>query len=367
MRRPHGSRRTQGRVSAVSDPARILLIRPSALGDVCRTVPVAAALKRRYPAARLDWLVNDAFAPAVASHPDVAAVLEFPRRRFGRWWKSLSAAGAMRDWLLALRRSRYDLVVDCQGLLRSGGLALATGARRRVGYANAAEFGWLGLNDRVWVPEDLHAVDRMMALARHVGADAGAPPDMRLYASSADRSSLDPRLSGARYALLAPTSRWEGKRWPMERFGSLATRLLDDGLVDRVAIVGASGEREQCAPLGQLAARDSRVVDLVGATSVGGLMAAVERAAIVVANDSAALHMAVGFDRPLVALFGPTRIDRVGPYGRAHDVIQKVRPGERLDHKDDRLGRGLMQRITLEEVLEAAASRVGKADTITRC
>jgi ADP-heptose:LPS heptosyltransferase len=109
------------------------------------------------------------------------------------------------------------------------------------------------------------------------------------------------------------------------------------------------------------------VVDLVGVTSVGGLMAAVERAAIVVANDSAALHMAVGFDRPLVALFGPTRIDRVGPYGRAGDVIQKLQPGERLDHKDDRLGRGLMERITLEEVLDAAASRVGKADTITRC
>lgn len=351
----------------MSDPARILLIRPSALGDVCRTVPVAAALKRRFPSARLDWLVNDAFAPAVASHPDVAGVVEFPRRRFGQWWRSPTAAAAMRDWLLALRRSRYDLVVDCQGLLRSGALAWVTRAPRRVGYSNAAEFGWLGVNDRTLVPEDLHAVDRMMALAHHAGADAVAPPDMRLYTSPADRSALDPRLTDSRYALLAPTSRWEGKRWPMERFGSLATRLMDDGFVDRVAIVGASGEREQCAPLRDLAARDSRVVDLVGATSVGGLLAAVERAAIVVANDSAALHMAVGFDRPLVALFGPTRIDRVGPYGRAHDVIQKLRPGERLDHKDDRLGRGLMERITLEEVLDAAASRVGRADTITRC
>ncbi len=351
------------------DPARILLIRPSALGDVCRTVPVLAALKRRYPAASIDWLVNDAFAPAVAAHPALRRVVAFPRRRFGAWWRSPATAGELRRWLGDLRRERYDLTVDCQGLARSGFFAWCTRAARRAGYANAEELGWLGLNERVRVPMELHAVDRMMRIARLAGAAADEPPDMRLYTPAEDAENLDERLRAGRYALLAPTSRWDGKRWPMDRFAALALRLLDDGRVDRVAFVGAAGEREQCAPLSELAARDDRVVDLVGRTSVGGLMAAVERAAIVIANDSAALHMAVGFDRPLVALFGPTRVERVGPYGRERDVIQKIEPGERLEHKDEAAGRRLMERISVNEVAEAASARLSGAgaDTITRC
>lgn len=353
----------------MTDPARILLIRPSALGDVCRTVPVLAALSRRFPAASIDWLVNDAFAAAVAAHPALRRVVAFPRRRFGAWWRSPATASELRRWLGELCRERYDLVLDCQGLARSGFFAWCTRAPRRVGYANAEELGWLGLNERVRAPMELHAVDRMMRVAGLAcGGDAG-PPDMRLYTPAEDAASLDPRLHAGRYALLAPTSRWDGKRWPMDRFAALASRLLDEGGVERVAFVGASGEREQCAPLSELAARDTRVVDLVGRTSVGGLMAVVERAAIVIANDSAALHMAVGFDRPLVALFGPTRIERVGPYRRERDVIQKIEPGERLEHKDEAAGRRLMERISVGEVAEAASVRLSGAgaDTITRC
>ena len=85
-------------------------------------------------------------------------------------------------------------------------------------------------------------------------------------------------------------------------------------------------------------------------------MALVESSSLVIANDSAALHMAVGFDRPMVALYGPTRVDRVGPYGREADVIQHVTPSDRLDHKDGAAGRALMERIGVEEVVSRATA-----------
>jgi ADP-heptose:LPS heptosyltransferase len=88
-------------------------------------------------------------------------------------------------------------------------------------------------------------------------------------------------------------------------------------------------------------------------------MAVVEGSRLVVANDSAALHMAVGFGRPIVGLYGPTRLDLVGPYGRAAEVIQHVGPGDRLDHKDEGTGRALMERIAVEEVIAAAGARLG--------
>lgn len=336
-------------------PTSILIIRPSALGDVCRSVPVLASLRGAYPEARIDWLVQDTFADAVAGHPALTNIVRFERGRLGKDLKGVKPASTVR-FLRHLRAQRYDLVVDAQGLFRSGMLALATGARRRVGYANAQELGWIGYTERHHVSRDLHAVDRMLALIER----AGVPPvaDMRLSTLPAWRQRAEGTLGESRVAVLAPTSRWAGKRWPAERFAMLAQRLLAMGM-ERVAIVGARSERDQCGPLIELAASDDRVIDLIGRTSVGELMAVIERAAVVVANDSAAIHMAVGSDRPMVALYGPTSIARVGPYRRERDVIQHVEPGETSDHKDDEAGRAMMERISVDEVVRACASRLG--------
>lgn len=321
-------------------------------------MPVLASLRRAWPEARIDWLVQDTFADAVAHHPDLreggGGVVPFPRAAHGRLARSLRFSPILR-WLADVRRARYDLVLDAQGLARSGLFAWATGAPRRIGYANAAEGGWLGYTERHEVSRELHAVDRMLELVRLAGVEPVR--DMRLYSDPAERERVRASLAGLNgpYALLAPTSRWPGKRWPADRFAAVARTLLGRGAeFGAVVVVGSKGERDQCGPLLELSEVEPRVIDRVGATSVGGLMALIEGAALVIANDSAALHMAVGFARPMIGLFGPTRVDLVGPYGHAADVVQHMRPGERLDHKDESSGTALMERITVEEVLERA-------------
>ena len=103
------------------------------------------------------------------------------------------------------------------------------------------------------------------------------------------------------------------------------------------------------------------IIDLVGATTIGGLMATIESSSIVIANDSAALHMAVGFDRPLVGLFGPTRVDLVGPYGRESDVLAAQGPGDRNRHKEESWGTEAMSKLSLDEVFQAAHTRLARA------
>jgi heptosyltransferase-1 len=335
-----------------SPPQRILIIRPSALGDVCRSVPVLVSLRRAYPDARIDWLVQDSFADAIRHHPALTGIVPFARRETGTALKSGQSA-PLRGLLHRLREPRYDLVIDAQGLFRSGFFAWATRAPRRIGYANAREFGWLGVKERYHIATDLHSVDRMLELVRRAGIEPIA--DMRLYSPPEDRAAFaaDARFAEP-YAVIAPTSRWPGKLWPADHFAEVARTLLARGL-PRIALVGAAGERDQIGPLLDLAASDTRVIDLVGQTSIGRLMALIERASLVIALDSAALHIAVGFDRPIVALFGPTRVELVGPYRREGDVIQHIRPDDTLDHKNARSGRALMERITTDEVLAAAS------------
>lgn len=343
-------------MAAVSTVRHILMIRPSALGDVCRTVPCLVSLKRAFPEARIDWLVNRAFVPAVAGHPALAAAVPFDRGEFGGGLKRLNF-GPARGLFKSLREERYDLALDLQGLARSGLFSWMSRAPRRVGFANARELGWLGYTERHKVDAGMHTVDRMLRLLEL----AGVRPvmDMRLYVPEGDRQVVaSAGLTGKRYAVVAPTSRWPGKRWPEARFAELIPRMLAMGF-EAVVVVGSKDERAQCGALTALAEREPRVVDRIGGTTVGGLMGLIESAAMVVANDSAALHMAVGFDRPLVALFGPTRVELVGPYRREADVIQHVQAGDRFEHKDETSGRAMMERITVDEVAEAVRARAG--------
>lgn len=333
-------------------PRHILLVRPSALGDVCRTVPLAASLQRAFPDSRIDWLVQDSFAGAIAAHPGVHRVIPFARKELGRLMRRGHVRRVLR-WTRSLADQPYDLAIDAQGLLRSAFFTWSSRAPRRVGYGNAPEGAPIFYNIRPRVDCSLHAVDRMLALLDAIGVEPVR--DMRLYTSAESRARAA-ALCPPGCVVIAPTSRWASKRWPIERFRSLVVQLLAASDTC-VAVVGGPGEEEQCRPLLDLAGPTDRVIDLVGKTSVEVLMAVIESSRLVVANDSAALHMAVGFDRPIVALYGPTDVSRVGPYQREADVIQHRLPGESVNHKDDTQVR-LMERISVEEVLAACRRRI---------
>ena len=338
----------------MSAPQRILLIRPSALGDVCRSVGVLAALKQRFPDAEIDWLVQDSFVQAIRHHPALHQPIPFPRKKFGAECRK-GRFGPVLAWLRQLKKTRYELVLDAQGLARSGFFAWSTRAPRRVGYRDAQEAAWIFLNERVEAPRTLHTVDRMMRLAAHAGADI-SKPDLRLYADP-DKLSQVIIEHPDRYAVIAPTSRWAGKAWPIERFAALTKRLVDHPQLDRLIIVGGPGERLGCAPLLEYAQDHPRITDRVGSTSIAQLMALIARSRLVVANDSAALHMGVGFNRPLVALFGPTVPALVGPYGRETDVIRHTRDDDDFDFKDS-ASAAMMDRIGVDEVFEACDARL---------
>lgn len=333
---------------------RILIIRPSALGDIVRSVPVLAALRVRYPGARIDWMVRDSFVNAVSAHPALDTVIPFARKTLGRQTRR-GRFGELRRWLGALRRTRYDAVLDCQGLFRSGFFSFATGAPRRIGYRDASELSWIFHNERVDAPRSMHTVDRALALAAACGADT-SEPDVSLYARDDERSQVVIEYPEP-YAVLAPTSAWPAKCWPIERFVDLAKRLADHPALGRVIVVGGPGERLHCAPLLELAERHPRITDRVGSTSIALLMAIIERARLIVANDSAPLHMGVGFGRPLVALLGPTDPQLACPYGREADVIQHIEPGDEFYFRDARSAT-MITRIGVEEVAQACGARL---------
>ena len=370
-------------MQAAAQPQRVLIIRPSALGDVCRTVPVLASLRHGWPKAHIAWLVQDDFAAAIEAHPALDEIVSFPRSRLARWWWHPMASWELFKWLGSLRKRRFDLVIDCQGLGRSGVMAFATAAPRRIGLRQARELAWIGYNQRV--PQDstqpvpVHTVDQMLTLVEAAGVQPLC--DMRLYAAQQHRDWWEQRRraagwAGSPYAVIAPTARWPSKRWPIDRFAQLVEPLLERGFV-RIVVIGAPGESDQVQelfrrypPSGVDDADSSRrpLIDLVGKSSIAQTMAMIAEAGLVVANDSAPLHMAVGFGRPCVALFGPTDPVAVGPYGMQHSVVRGFEPGEgeTINFKEGRLGDRLMRLISTAAVLQRIDRVLATAESAAR-
>jgi len=330
------------------DFRKILLIKLSAVGDVIHTIPVLNKLRRRYPAAQLDWLVTPAIAELLRHNPAISNVIEFAREDWSRPW-TLAPFASYARLAASLRATRYDLVVDMHGQFRTALLTLATGAPARIGFdrprasvwdasprkfsrearkhawQGAREGSWLAYTHHIPVPTlDMHAVDRYLNVGPLLGLADGAP-DFSFPIPPAANARVDMLLRShagvggidGGLVTMAPGTIWETKHWGSDKFAEVARYFMRKGFA--VALMGTRRERAVCEAVARLA---PGVVDVAGETTLSELAALIRRSTISVTNDSGPMHLAVALDRPVVSIFGPTDPIWIGPYGRADAVLQ---------------------------------------------
>jgi len=287
------------------NPKRILIVKPSAIGDVVHTLPVLNLLRKRYPAAHIAWLVTPACGGILEGHPQIDELIWFERKRAGGWIKLLKL----------LRADHFDLVLDLQGLFRSGLFSWMSGAKVRVGFANAREMATLFYTHKVPVPDvNVHAMERYLDMAVAVGCERG-PVEYVFPTTDADRDRVKALLGDDEpYAVLLPGTNWATKRWPAEKFAAMVQPLRERFGLKTVYAGGP--DASAAAKLAPTA------TDLTGKTSLRELVALLERASLVIANDSGPMHIAAALGRPLVTLFGPTNPIRTGPFQRMDSVVR---------------------------------------------
>lgn len=293
---------------------RLLLIKPSSLGDIVHTLPTLNALKTRFPHAAVTWLVKRQWAELVERVEGVDQIC--------------SVDGGLSGWLAQvpqLRAGHFDLVIDLQGLFRSGVMAWLSGCAWRVGLANAREGSPFFYTHRVAVPTvAMHAVDRYLLVAAALGADTSDPPQFRFQQREEDRQEVVALLKKhglnphKPWIAMNVSARWVTKRWPAEHFAHTADRLSQDGL-GPVVFIGGVLEREDAGRV--MRQMHTKAVDFTGQTTVGLLPSLLQKAVALVTNDSGPMHIAAAVGTPVVALFGPTDPVRTGPYGHGHTVL----------------------------------------------
>jgi heptosyltransferase-1 len=307
------------------------IVKLSSLGDVVHALPLATALRRGLPGARLSWVAEEREAVLVEGHPDVDCVVRVDTRGWRRLVRHPS--GLAPAWRALARARRelgglaLDVAVDAQGLLKSATIAAATGAPVRIGFAPRCcrePVSALFANRRVIPPSEArHVVEQYLALLGPLGLRAGAP-EFRLPSWPAAGRRVDQWLAerslkpADRLVIVNPGAGRPDKLWPTAAFRAVAAALAAEAAA-HVLVSWGPGERARAEAIaGGLAPG----VSLAPPTDLPELAALFRRASLVVAGDTGPLHLAAAVGVSCLGLFGPTDAVRSGPYGPRGRALQ---------------------------------------------
>jgi predicted lipopolysaccharide heptosyltransferase III len=313
---------------------RILLVRLREIGDVVFTTPAIRALRRRFPSSHISYIVEPHAAAVVEHNPNIDRVIVAPRVR--------GLPGTLADIRLGrqLKAQRFDLAIDFHGGPRASLLTWLSGARERVGYEIVGR-SWM-YTRHVARPRALrprHSVENQWDLLRALDID---PPDrerdaveMAADASAADR--VRSRLAeahvanGERVIVIHVSAGNPFRRWPLDHFVTLTTRLADH---PGFRIVLSSGPSERAAA-GEILARARAVLGSeagaavldCGEFTLAELRALFDHASLFIGGDSGPLHIAATTKVPIVGLFGPTIPERSAPWRSGQLLMAAIDAG----------------------------------------
>lgn len=333
----------------------ILIIRLSAIGDILMASPLIDSLRRRYPQAHIAWLVQAEGSELIEEHPLLDEIIVWRRQHWRDLWRRkriIRLFREVKDLVQALRRRRFDLVLDLQGLLKSGIWAWCSGARQRIGLDSREGSARLMTRVVMTPDSDSRIGSEYRALVTALGLQAD-PFRLQLALTEADELFADQLIQqhnlAQGYVVICPFTTRPQKHWMADRWPLLAAEIRRHFGLAVVMLGGPANLGEA----GAMLTNDTGIINLVGATRLRQAGAVIARARALVGVDTGLTHMGIACGIPVIALFGSTC-----PY--LHTDLETTRilykglpcaPCRRNPTCDGRFD--CMQQITVTEVVDS--------------
>jgi heptosyltransferase-1 len=338
----------------------------SAMGDIIHAMPAVTALREAFPKATIGWVVEERWAELLSSPPSRSGnaarqqlVDKIHVVHTKKWRTALTSSSTRQEIARAtkeLRRMKYEVAIDFQGLIRSAVLAKLSGAKTIYGYDQPRERAARMLYTKHVAARGEHIVEKNLSLAESVA-------DRELTAALSDLPSDETAERNCerwlherdinKFVILNPGAGWPSKQWPPERYGHLARSLAHLGF--KSLINAGPGEQDLARTVKAASEDAAEIVEC----SIPQLIAFTRRASLFVGGDTGPMHLAAALRIPVVAIFGPTNPTRNGPYGTRRIVLRS--PSSRINHSQRaQLDPGLLE-ISSEDVFAACEKLLGAA------
>lgn len=339
----------------------ILIMKPSALGDIVLALPALAALRKSFPNAKISWLVRPEFAPLLENHPYLNEIILFDRKTLGKALSQKKAFGSLFSLIMQLRREKFDAIFDFQGLLRTAIMAWLSGCRKRYGIANAREMAPLFYTNKVEHNlECIHLVDLYLKMVQAAGA-GNFKAEFLIPSSTADSESVKKLLKRNNiephnYIVFIPGSAHEDKCWPAERFAQLAEKISSQYSYP-IITCGSSSEKNKADEIIKLS--NAQIINYAGQTSLKELVELLRLARLVVSNDTGPGHIASALGTPLVMMYSWSNPARIAPYGRPECMVARDPYSRGMAIRSDNPNHSITN-ITVDEVLQKIREQLNK-------
>ena len=345
---------------------KLLIIRLSSLGDVILTLPTVKALKDCYPRAYLAWLIQDSFAEVLMGNPYIDEIIPVNMRSVtdkyatpGVWldggWRMLRSLASVSR---LFRDRQFDVVLEFQALFKSAVFAGLNRGAERYGFKNGREFSWVFLNRAAFIRDkSRHAVENYLQFARHFGCEPDTV-EFPIVLHTSEETYVEKILRnegvqpGDFLVFIAATARWESKFWEAEAFARVADELVRR-YGARIIFSGLPSEAAYYEGITDLMKEPA--VIMAGKTTIRQFLALIKRCSLYVGVDSGAMHAAVAFGLPVVALFGPAIRTWVSPYGQPQGIVGldlPCAPCNKKRCKDKACMRGITPDMVLDKIAE---------------
>lgn len=347
---------------------KILIVKLGSIGDIVHTLPVLPIIRAALPNADISWVAESRSAEILRGNRLIDRLIEVDTRSLRKGSIVADILPGMRGQFRELRRSRFDISIDFQGLLKSAVIARLSGAKVRFGFAKSGlrEPASRVLNNRtVEVPQGIHVIQKNIALLSQA-LDIDVPDrdlEFPIFCEDEHQSEAieiigtDP----ADHVILNPAGGWVTKLWPAANFGILADLLWERLRLRPIIALGPQDEE-----LGQIAMSASRSgMTKVAYPSLKGFVELARRAKLYVGGDTGPTHLAVAAGVPIVGLFGPTEWWRNGSPDPADICVDRQDIDCRVDCHRRTCTNWICMDIPVERVFEAVEQRLRQNPAVT--
>jgi len=295
-------------------PKHICILRLSAIGDICHTLPVIRTIQSHWPATKITWIIGKVEYELLKDINDINFIVFNKKNGIKEYLKVRSQ----------LNDIKFDVLLHMQMSLRSGLLSLFVKSKNKIGFdrKRAKDAQWLFTNTKIKHIPQQHVMDSLFGFSEALGIPEKKYIWSIPVSDEEQRTAVDLLAGISNYVIISPCSSKAYRNWHAQGYAKLADFIKEKYNIN-VVLTGGNSSIEKEYGHKIVEHSNYKLLNLIGKTNLKELLSIIEGATFMVSPDSGPAHMATAMNTPVIGLYATTNPDRARPYFSSEWVVNR--------------------------------------------